>query len=772
MRILSRRIFREIVTAALLGALLFTFVLFLQRLGQLFELLVRSSAGAGTVARLFALILPPVLPFALPVGVLVGILVGLGRMSSDGEITAIRSAGIPSARVARPVLALAVLAMAATAAASLWLTPWSIRETYRIINRLAAEQLTAEIQPRVFEEQFPNTILYVGDVIPGPVVRWRRIFLADVTPPWLRRTEVRETGEGPRITTAREATAVPDVANGRIQLSMTDGSSHRPGKRPEEYYNSAFPRMEQVLMAQPPGERRAKPFRETDTRPLFGLAAGSVDARIELHQRLALPFACLVLALVGIPLGVSTRKAGKSAALALAVLLAFLYYMGLISLIGLAREGTLPAAVAIWTPNVLFALAGSLLLGRLERPGDTDVVARMRRWLTAIVLRARARWRRKLPEANGLAAARLPLLPQVIDTYVLSSFLAYFALFLASFVLMIHVFTFFELLGDIIKNRIAMARVLQYHVFLTPKLLYDAAPMSAMVAVLVTFGILTKHNEVIAMRACGVSLHRLAAPVVLSSALLSALLFGFDHYYVAGANRRQDAIRNEIKGRPAQTYLRPQQPWIFGQGSRIYYYKYFDASQGVMAGVSVFVLDPESFRLRRHISAERARWAPALRTWIFEDGWSRDIDGIQESNFRAFQATTFPELDEPPGYFLKEVKQDKQMNFRELAAYIAELKQSGFETVRLQVQFYKKFSVPAFTLILAMLSVPFAFLTGSRGALAGVGVSLGIAIAYWALTQVFEQIGNINQLPAAAAAWAPNAVFFLAATYLIARMRT
>ena len=75
------------------------------------------------------------------------------------------------------------LALLLTADDSLWLTPWSIRQRYGVINQLAVAQLTAEIQPRVFEEKFPNRILYVGDVLAGQVVRWRNVFLADVTPP-------------------------------------------------------------------------------------------------------------------------------------------------------------------------------------------------------------------------------------------------------------------------------------------------------------------------------------------------------------------------------------------------------------------------------------------------------------------------------------------------------------------------------------------------------------------------------------------------------------
>ena len=92
MRILTRAVFREIMSSALLGTLLFTFVLFLQRAGKSFELLARSASNLETVGYLFLLILPFPLTFALPVGALVGILIGLSRMSSDGEIVGLRAA--------------------------------------------------------------------------------------------------------------------------------------------------------------------------------------------------------------------------------------------------------------------------------------------------------------------------------------------------------------------------------------------------------------------------------------------------------------------------------------------------------------------------------------------------------------------------------------------------------------------------------------------------------------------------------------------------------
>src|SRR5438270_10277180 len=126
MRILSRAIFREVLTSASLGTLLFVFVLFLRTIERLSVLLVRTSAPAPVIANLLLYALPSTIPFALPLGVLVGILVGLSRMSGDSEITAMRAAGVSSVAVARPVLLFATLALIVTALASLWLTPLSL----------------------------------------------------------------------------------------------------------------------------------------------------------------------------------------------------------------------------------------------------------------------------------------------------------------------------------------------------------------------------------------------------------------------------------------------------------------------------------------------------------------------------------------------------------------------------------------------------------------------------------------------------------------------
>ena len=211
--------------------------------------------------------------------------------------------------------------MALTAACSLWLTPYSFRETYRVINELSSGQITAQIQPRVFQEQFPGAVLYVADVVPGPVERWRTVFIADDRPPGSRSGGLQREAEGPAITLAEEAIAITDVKNNRVQLHMVGASMYEAGKNPAEYVVSAAPVTDQVLQATRPGKREGRPFPQMDTGPLWREARKSRDAAIELHQRFALPFACVLLALVGIPLGVSSRKSGRSAAFVVTVAL-------------------------------------------------------------------------------------------------------------------------------------------------------------------------------------------------------------------------------------------------------------------------------------------------------------------------------------------------------------------------------------------------------------------------------------------------------------------
>jgi LPS export ABC transporter permease LptG len=298
------------------------------------------------------------------------------------------------------------------------------------------------------------------------------------------------------------------------------------------------------------------------------------------------------------------------------------------------------------------------------------------------------------------------------------------------------------------------------------------APLVMLLAVLVTFGMMQRSNEITAIKATGTSIYRIVTPVIVAAGMMAAGLFFADQFYLPHTNKRQEALHNQIKGKPPQTYLRPDRKWIFGQNNDIYYYQFFDPDRDQFGNLTVFQLDRANFAIKRRIHADRAHWADNLNKWVYEQGWDRSLDVSAIANYRPFDVATFPDLPENPSYFKKEVKQYTEMNYEELRRYIRDLQQSGFDVVRLRVQLHKKLSYPLITLIMAILAVPFSLSTGKKGAVTGVAVAVGIAVFYTVVSRLFEAMGDLSQLPPALAAWSPDLIFILVGGYLILKVPT
>src|SRR5258708_32378590 len=224
-------------------------------------------------------------------------------------------------------------------------------------------------------------------------------------------------------------------------------------------------------------------------------------------------------------------------------------------------------------------------------------------------------------------------------------------------------------------------------------------------------------NEIRGIKGTGTSMYRIVMPVIVAAGVMAVGIFFADQFSLPRTNQRQEALHNQIKGKPAQTYLRPDRKWIFGQHDDIYYYQFFDTDRDQFGNITIFQLDRASFSITRRIHAARDHWADNLNRWVYEQGWHRSLLGsaIDPEGYRTFDVSTFPELSETPAYFKKEVKQYNEMNYEELRSYIRDLQQSGFDVVRLRVQLHKKLSYPLITLIMAVLAVLFPFFTRKKG---------------------------------------------------------
>jgi LPS export ABC transporter permease LptF/LPS export ABC transporter permease LptG len=774
MRILTRYILREVMAHAFIGAAIFTFVLFTRDLGHILELVVRASAPLPSVAEIFSFTVPLALTYTLPMSVLVGILIGLSRLAADSEITAMRASGMGVWSFLRVLSIFVVAAWALALLNGLYIAPKSQAALGRLEDKLKGSQVSFEVQPRVFYEGFPKYVLYVQDVknAQGAAV-WKGVFMADIS-----------DAANPKVTLAREGIVVSEGAD-RLHLHLIDGSEHETDPKDAGHYLISTFQQTDIPIELPSTENKSDestPASLLDTWALLQKAnrADAISARwylIEFHRRFALPTACLVLALVGIPLGLSSKKSGKSGGFVLTILLVFSYYI--VSLVGvsLARQGRVSPWFGAWLADLVFLALGLFLLFRAEkRPFELASFRIFSKPNKKLLEAGFGRDRRENAFERASTRRRVfsASFPTLLDDYILRDFFVYLGMILSTFLVLVLVFTLFELLGDILRNKVPATVVAAYLLNVTPYLLYNVAPLVMLLAVLVTFGVMQRSNEITAIKASGTSIYRIVTPVIVAAAVFATGLFFADQFYLPHTNKRQEELHNLIKGKPPQTYLRPDRKWIFGQNNDIYYYQFFDPERDQFGNITLFQLDKSSFTVTRRIHADRAHWAENLNRWEYEKGWERNLLGaaIAPNGYRTFEVSTFPELPETPAYFKKEVKQYSEMNYEELRRYIRDLQQSGFDVVRLRVELNKKLSYPLITLIMAILAIPFSLTTGKKGAITGVAIAVGIAVFYTVVSRLFEAMGNLSQLPPSMAAWSPDLIFMLVGGYMILKVPT
>jgi len=779
-RILTRYILGEILSHALIGGVIFTFVLFMKELPRILEMVVHNSSTFVSVVKIILFTLPNMFMFTIPMAVLVGVLLGFSRLAADSEVIAMRASGMGIGYFVRVASIVAVGGTLLGLANSLYLAPRANRAILTM-NKELAQQASYEILPRVFDEDFHNFVLYVQDVRSGTgAAHWNQVFMADTSDPI-----------NPQVTTAAAATVSNDTSQ-QLLVRLRNGSRHETvASQPQQYNISTFDFTDMPLM---PGQQSDVHLGRLDTdiyaMPMSALrerghAKDGKRFQIEMHKRFAFPAACLVLMLVGVPLGVTSRRGGKSFAWIFTILLVFVYYLLSSTGVALGKSNWISAFFAVWSANLLFAAGGIFLLWQMASGG---------RILNAITVWSQ-RWQKvescapSMPRGNPIRALlnRLPARPQhakarhvfprILDEYVVREFLGMFLMVLSGFVMLMLVFTFFELIGDILHNHVAITLVGDYLINLAPDMLYSITPLAVLIAVLVTFGVLNRNSEIIAMKACGISLYRLVIPIITIAAILSCGLFLFDQFYLPQANRRQEALHNTIKGRPPQTVLHPEQNWIFGEprageAGRIFYYQFFDSKSNEFANISIFEFDPASFALSRRIFAERATWDAEAGAWSFTNGWQREISGANVTDYSPFLKARFAEIHEAPSYFTKENLQAQEMNFGQLDEYINDLRQSGFDTMRLKVELWHKLAYPLMTVIMAMLAIPFALLMGRRSSLTGVAVAIAVTLTYIVINYFFEALGDVNYLPAMLAAWASDVLFGLVGSYLLLKTPT
>ena len=752
MRTIDRYVIREVLWPFVIGLVVFTFMLIIPYLIEYAESFISKGVPVSVVVRVMATLLPSALALTIPMSLLLGLLVALGRLSADREFVALQACGVSLLRLMRPVALLSIAAWAATSYVLLIAVPDSNQRFREITFGIVAERAEGEVRPRVFFEDFPDFVVYVRDVSPSGG-GWTDVFLADS-----------RAGRSPSVYLARRGRVVIDRTARTVEMVLEDGARHTADGT-DKYEVFQFDRLLLSLNPESVFPRQGPPLGAREMSiPQLRQRAAELEAEgivphselFEIQKKFSIPFACLVFGLIGLGLGVSNRRDGKLASFVVGLGVIFIYYVTLWMGQSLIRGHIMPPWLGAWGPNILLGALGGLLFLWKDRGFDRPLR------LPALP---------RLPTV-GLPPLRLPMLG-ILDGYVST---LYFRVAILAAVAMAGIFyiaTFLDLSDKVFRGQATWTMLGAYFWYATPQYVYYVLPLSVLLAALVTIGLLTKNSELIVIKACGISLYRVALPMVVAATLAGGVLMLLEESVLGPANRRAEAIRHVIRGGSPQTFDVLHRQWVTGAGGEIYHYEYYDARARRLTGVSVYEFGERMQILSRRVYAESATFDPTAgaATWTAQQGWTREL--TPDGQTRTFAPFSQVSVDlESPAYFGTQQPDERFMSYTQLRAYTERLQATGFDVRAQHVSLERKLSFPFITIVMTLLAVPFAVTTGRRGAMYGIGIGIVMAITYWVAISVFAALGTGGIMTPVLAAWAPNLLFGAGASYLLLTVRT
>jgi lipopolysaccharide export system permease protein len=388
-RTINRYILREISMPFALGLAVFTLILLIARILKLVEMVVNRGVPAIDVLKLFSYILPGFLEVTVPMALLLAVLVAFGRLSSDSEITALKTSGVSLYQLLLPVALFAGVVYIIALVVSMYARPWGNTRLRNGLYEIAKSRASAGIKEKVFTDDFAGLVLYVDHIEP-PGNMLRGVLISDTREAAQRNTIFAKVG-----------VLVPNEPLHLLTLRLLDGSVHTLDQRDHSYHRTDFTTYDITLdlntaltnlgvRERDPSEmtlaelRAAIEAKHRSGNPAFGEA-------VELQRKFSIPFACLALAAIGIPLGIQPTRSVRSRGFSLSIAVIFVYYLLLTLGQSLGERGVLPAILAMWLPNLLLSALAVVLFARAARESAIVRPPRVQRWLQALRLRGATR---------------------------------------------------------------------------------------------------------------------------------------------------------------------------------------------------------------------------------------------------------------------------------------------------------------------------------------------------------------------------------------------
>ncbi|HUH11836.1 MAG TPA: LptF/LptG family permease [Longimicrobiales bacterium] len=356
---------------------------------------------------------------------------------------------------------------------------------------------------------------------------------------------------------------------------------------------------------------------------------------------------------------------------------------------------------------------------------------------------------------------------RLLDRYVGGYFLRLFTLFVLAAPLLFVLFDLTDNLDRHLELGLTVRQIALGYVYLFPTFVLWAFPVAALIATIFTVNSMTRHSEVAAAKASGISFWRLFVPLPLLGVLLTGGALALAELVPVTTRLRAEVMGEKTRVRGNRTNFAFQ-----AEGGEVLVVQRLDANNGVIFKPRLEQEGDGETYPTTHAVAETAHYRPEQGGWVLEDGFLRMLYADAGERTLRFERLRARGLDQTPDELMAQPKEPDEMRYRELERFIGIIERAGADPRELRVDLAQKIAIPIATLIIILFAAPLATAAPRSGAAYGVGISLGITIVYLMLFRVAGALGVGGTLPPMAAAWLPNVIFLLAGLVLTTRVRT
>lgn len=358
-KIINRYLFKEIASPFIIILFVLTFVLLMGKILQIMDLFINKGVSFFSIVQIILFLLPYFMLFTIPIALLIAILIAMGRLSSDNEITAMKTSGISLLQLFYPVAIASLIAFIFSIIISYYIVPHSNTATRRLLFNVVQQNVNIGLKEKIFNDDFKDFLIY-ADKIPADKSYMEGIIVSD-----------KRTISEHNTIFAKKAFLVSDPKSMNVKLKLENGSIHTVSPNLRNYRKIDFITYEISLDLSSALSNFDKPSKSAKDMTMNELLENmqkpgikDKDIRelyIEAHKKFSIPLACILFGLLALPLGIRSHRSVKSKGFAIGLLIVCFYYLLRIGGEAFAETGYIPVAVGVWIPNILFAFIGAVL---------------------------------------------------------------------------------------------------------------------------------------------------------------------------------------------------------------------------------------------------------------------------------------------------------------------------------------------------------------------------------------------------------------------------